>query len=71
MAKFVHNSWKHEHTKHIPNKLITGINPIASINTPEDSVPAAQEHLKRLIQATVFYHHLGHYYHLGQIKFPY
>jgi hypothetical protein len=43
MAEFVHNSWKHKHTKHTPHELITGINPTASINTPKDSVPAAQE----------------------------
>jgi len=51
MAEFAHNSWKHEHIKHMPHELITGINPTASINTPEDSVPAAQECLKKLIQA--------------------
>ena len=48
MAEFAHNSWKHEHTKHTPHELITGANPTASINTPEDSVPAAQERLKQL-----------------------
>src|SRR5882757_6974177 len=48
MAEFAHNSWKHEHTKHTPHKLIIGANPTASINTPEDSVPAAQERLKQL-----------------------
>jgi len=53
MAEFAHLSWKHEHMKHMPHELITRINPTASINTPEDSVPAAQEHLKRLIQARV------------------
>jgi len=37
----------------MPHELITRINPTTSINTPEDSVPAAQEHLKRLIQARV------------------
>jgi len=51
MAEFAHNSWKHKHMKHMPHKLITRINPTASINTPEDSVPAAQEHLEILIQA--------------------
>ena len=51
MAEFAHNSWKHEHMKYMPHELITGINPTASINTLEDSVPAAQEHLKKLIQA--------------------
>jgi hypothetical protein len=34
--------------KHTPHKLITGINPIASINTPDDSVPAVQEQLKQV-----------------------
>jgi hypothetical protein len=48
MAEFAHNSWKHEHTKHTPHELIIGINPTASINTPEDSVPAAQERLTKL-----------------------
>src|SRR6267154_268113 len=48
MAEFAHNSWKHEHTKYTPHELIIGANPTASINTPEDSVPAAQEHLKQL-----------------------
>ena len=50
MAEFAHNSWKHEHTKHTPHKLIIGMNPTASINTPEDSVPAQQEHLNQLIK---------------------
>jgi len=53
MAEFAHNSWKHEHMKHTPHELITGINPTTSINTPEDSVPAAQECLQRLKQARV------------------
>jgi hypothetical protein len=48
VAEFAHNSWKHEHTKHTPHELITGINPIASIDTPDDSVPAAQERLKQV-----------------------
>src|SRR6266567_3381825 len=50
MVEFAHNSWKHEHTKHMPHELIIGMNPTASINTPEDSVPTAQEHLKQLIK---------------------
>src|SRR6267154_3358313 len=48
MAEFAHNSWKHEHTRHTPYELIIGANPTASINTPEDSVPAMQECLKQL-----------------------
>ena len=48
VAEFAHNSWKHEHTKHTPHELITGTNPSASITTPDDSVPAAQERLKQL-----------------------
>jgi hypothetical protein len=48
IAEFAHNSWKHEYTKHTPHELIIGINPTASISTPEDSVPAAQERLKQL-----------------------
>jgi hypothetical protein len=48
VAEFAHNSWKHKHTKHTPHELITGINPIASIDTPDDSVPAAQERLKQV-----------------------
>jgi hypothetical protein len=48
VAEFAHNSWKHEHTKHTPHELITGINPIASIDTPNDSVPAVQEQLKQV-----------------------
>ena len=50
MAEFAHNSWKHKHMKHTPHELIIDINPTASINTPEDSVPTAQEHLKQLIK---------------------
>src|SRR6266566_2040767 len=50
MVEFAHNSWKHEHTKHIPHKLIIDMNLTASINTPEDSVPAAQERLNQLIK---------------------
>jgi hypothetical protein len=41
MAEFTHNSWEHEQTKHTLHKLIIGINPTASITTPEDKVPAA------------------------------
>ena len=48
IAEFAHNSWKHENTKHTPHELIIRINPTASLNTPEDSVPAAQEQLKQL-----------------------
>ena len=48
MAEFAHNSWRHENTKHTPHELIIGINPTASIRTPEDSVPAAQERLLML-----------------------
>jgi len=55
MAKFMHNSWKHKHTKHTPHELITGKNPTASINTPEDSVPAVQKHTKKLIHTTKVY----------------
>src|SRR6266576_6626502 len=50
IAEFAHNSWKHEHTKHTPHKLIIGMNPTALINTLEDSVPAVQEHLNQLIK---------------------
>jgi hypothetical protein len=48
MAEFTHNSWEHEQTKHTPHELIIGINPTASITTPEDKVPAAQECLRKL-----------------------
>jgi len=48
MAEYAHNSWKHEHTKHTPHELIFGFNPTASINAPEDTVPAAQERLTKL-----------------------
>src|SRR4030088_2967898 len=51
MAEFAHNSWKHEHTKHTPHELVIGINPTASINTLEDSVPAAQERLNQLLKS--------------------
>ena len=34
----------------MPHKLIIGINPIASINTPEDFVPAVQKHLNQSIK---------------------
>ena len=51
MAEFAHNSWKHEHTKHSPHKLIIGINPSASISASEDTVPAAWNHLKKLQQS--------------------
>jgi hypothetical protein len=50
MAEFAHNSWKHEHTKHTPHELITGMNPPAALSIPEDPVPAAQERLKELIK---------------------
>ena len=43
MAEFVHNSWRHENTKHTPHKFIIRINPTASIRTPEDSIPAAHK----------------------------
>ena len=48
MAEFVHNSWRHENTKHTPHELIIEINPTMSIRTPEDSVPAMQEQLLML-----------------------
>jgi hypothetical protein len=48
MAEFAHNSWEHEQMKHTLHELIIGINPTASITTPEDKVPAAQEHLRKL-----------------------
>jgi hypothetical protein len=48
MAEFMHNLWEHEQTKHTPHELIIGINPTASIITPEDKVPAAQECLRKL-----------------------
>ena len=48
IAEFVHNSWRHKNTKHTSHELIIGINPTASIRTPEDSVPAAQEQLLML-----------------------
>ena len=48
MAEFAHNSWRHEHTRHTPHELLIGINPTASINTPEDSVPAAHDQLAKL-----------------------
>ena len=48
MAEFAHNSWRHENTKHTPHELIIGMNLTASIRTPEDSVPAAQERLLML-----------------------
>jgi hypothetical protein len=51
IAEFAHNSWKHESTKDTPHKLITGINPSIIINTPDDTVPAAQERLKMLQDA--------------------
>jgi hypothetical protein len=51
IAEFAHNSWKHENTKHTPHELIMGINPTASISTPDDAVPAAQERLKQLLSA--------------------
>jgi len=53
MAEFAHNSWKHEHTKHTPHELITGINPTASISTPEDAVPATQDRLKQLQRSRI------------------
>ena len=53
MAEFAHNSWKHEHTKHTPHELIIGINPTASISTPEDAVPAAQDRLKQLQRSRI------------------
>ena len=51
VAEFAHNSWKHETTKHTPHELITGVNPSASINTPSDNVPAAQERLQMILEA--------------------
>ena len=48
VAEFVHNSWRHKNTKHTPHELIIGINPTASIRTPEDSIPAVQEQLLML-----------------------
>jgi hypothetical protein len=51
MAEFAHNSWPHKHTKHIPHKLITGINPTASFTVLEDSIPATQEQLQELSQS--------------------
>ena len=53
MAEFAHNSWKHEHTKHSPHKLIIGINPSTSITTSEDSVSAAQDCLKKLEESRI------------------
>jgi hypothetical protein len=50
VAEFAHNSWKHEHTKHSPHELITGVNPVASFTVPDDPVPAAQDRLKELIK---------------------
>ena len=51
MAEFAHNTWKHEHTQHSPHELIMGMNPTASLNIPEDPVPAAQDRLKELIKS--------------------
>ena len=51
IAEFAHNSWKHKTTKHSPHELIFGINPTASISTPHDAVPAAQEQLNQLLIA--------------------
>jgi hypothetical protein len=48
MAEFAHNSWELVQMKHTLHKLIIGINPTASITTPEDKVPAAQERLRKL-----------------------
>ena len=48
MAEFAHNSWRHEHTRHTPHELLIGINPTASINIPEDAVPAAHDRLAEL-----------------------
>ena len=48
MAEFAHNSWRHEHTRNTPHKLLIGINPTASINIPEDLVPAAHDRLAEL-----------------------
>jgi hypothetical protein len=50
-VEFARNSWKHEHTKHSPHELITGTNPDASFNVPEDPIPAVQNHLQKLIKA--------------------
>jgi hypothetical protein len=51
IAEFAHNFWKHEHTKHSPHELITGINQDTSFNVPEDPIPAMQNHLQELIKA--------------------
>ena len=48
VAEFTHNSWNYEHTRHTSYKLIMGINPTASINTPENIVPMAHNQLKEL-----------------------
>ena len=48
MAEFAHNSWRHEHTRHTPHELLIGINPTASINIPENAVPAAHDRLAEL-----------------------
>ena len=49
IAEFAHNSWKHKTIKHSPHELIIGINPTASISTPDDAVPAVQERLNQLL----------------------
>ena len=51
ITEFAHNSWKHEHTKHTPHKLIIRINPTASITVPDDSIPTAHDRLKTLLEA--------------------
>ena len=51
MAEFVHNTWKHKDTKHTPHELLIRINPTASINSPDDSIPNAQECLSLLQEA--------------------
>ena len=51
MAEFIHNSWKHEHSKHSPHKLIIRINPSASITASQNSVPAVHDYLKKLQKA--------------------
>ena len=45
IAKFVHNSWKHEHTKYTPHQLIFGINPSANLSIQEDTNPSAHQQL--------------------------
>ena len=48
IAKYAHNSWKHNKTQHTPYKVLIGFKPLVNIKLMEDNVPAALNRLTEL-----------------------